>query len=142
MPVRALPVLMALILSGCSTELLSGSASDISGPEPRMSPDIANRIAGVVGASDRKGRMEVSAPRRADSDKGPSWLYCVKTQTAGWGVPRYYTVFVQLDKVVQSRLSVMIDQCEVQSFTTLNFVREAVVPATELERKVQQDQPR
>jgi hypothetical protein len=125
------------------TELLpDGSSKDMAGPEPAMTSDIANRIAGVIGANDRRGQMEVSAPRRSDSDKGPSWLYCVKTPAGGWGLPRYYAVFVQYDKVVQSRLSVLIDQCELQSFTKLNVVREAVIPSTELERKVQQDQLR
>jgi hypothetical protein len=144
MLVRALALLAAFSLTGCSmTELLNdGSSKDMAGSEPAMTADLANRMAGVIAANDRTGKMEVSVPRRAESDKGPSWLYCVRTLAEGWGLPRYYAVFVQYDKVVQSRLSVLIDQCELQSFTALNVVRDAVVPATELERKQQPDQLR
>ena len=127
MLVRALTLLMALALGGCSmTEILPDwSSQDLAGPEPVASLDISNKIANTVGTSDRRGSMEVSAPRRSDSDKGPSWLYCVKVAAGGWGLPRYYAVFMQREKVVQSRLSVLIDQCEMQSFVTLNWTREA-----------------
>ena len=83
--------------------------------------DIGNRIADAVGAADRRGRLEVSTPRRSDSDKGQAWLYCVKAAAGGWGLPQYYAVFIRDNKVVQSRLSVLIDRCEIQSFAALKW---------------------
>ena len=122
MLVRALPVLIALMLSGCSmTEWLPDSASQDPGPEPVVDLDIGNRIADAVGASDRRGRLEVSTPRRSDSDKGQAWLYCVKAAAGGMGLPQYYAVFIRDNKVVQSRLSVLIDRCEIQSFAALKW---------------------
>jgi hypothetical protein len=42
--------------------------------------------------------------------------------------PRYYAVFFQREQIVQSRLSVLIDHCELQSFKPFDWKMEANNP--------------
>jgi hypothetical protein len=40
-------------------------------------------------------------------------------------LPRFYSVYIQQQKIVDSRLSVLIDQCELQSYAPFDWAREA-----------------
>jgi hypothetical protein len=73
--------------------------------------------------------MQVSAVKRVDSLKGASWLACIKVQPFQLALPRYYAVFIQQQRIVDSRLSVLLDQCEILSYTAFDWVREAEGPA-------------
>ncbi len=129
MLVRALSMLLVLTLGACSVSglLPDWTSADTAGPQPAYRFIIANRLGDVVGAPSLAGALEISGVRRIDSLKGASWVTCIKVQKFPLP-PRYYAVFIQRDQLVDSRLSVVIDQCELQSFTPFDWAVEANKP--------------
>jgi hypothetical protein len=129
MPVRALAMVLVLTLGACSISgfLPDWSSPDVAGPEPAYRFIIANSIGGIVGSAAPAGTFEISALRRVDSLKGPSWLVCIRTQNFPQ-LPHHYAVFLQNERVVNSRLSVLIDQCEMQTYLPFDWVAEANAP--------------
>jgi hypothetical protein len=129
MRVRALSWLLLLLLGGCSvSEFLPRlTPQDIAGPEPQYRFLIAGRIKSIVG--DPAGlEMQISTVRRVDSLKGASWLACIKAQPFALALPHYYAVYIQQERIVESRLSVLLDQCEIQTYTPFDWAREAEGP--------------
>ena len=122
--VRIVPLLFALTAGGCSMSefLPNWSGDDIAGPVPAHREIIAPRINSIVGNLGA-GRLYISEPRRVDSLKGASWLVCLQIETAP--MPRHYAVFLQRERIVDSRLSVVIDQCEQQPYTAFDWTAEA-----------------
>ncbi len=129
MLVRALPLLMALILGACSVSglLPDWTSADVAGPEPAYRFIIANRLKDVVGDPASAGTLAISSVRRIDSLQGASWVTCIRQQKFPLP-PRYYAVFIQRQQLVDSRLSVLIDQCELQSFATFDWAADANNP--------------
>jgi len=130
MLVRALSMLLLLTLGACSISglLPDWTSADVAGPEPTSYRFIiANRLKAIVGDPSRAGSLEISAPRRLESLKGASWLICLKAQNFPL-LPRYYAVFIQRDEIVDSRISVVIDQCELQSFEPFDWAADANNP--------------
>ena len=129
MLIRALSILLILPLGACSISglLPDWSSTDVAGPEPAYRFVIANNLASVIGDPAKAGTFEISAPRRVNSLKGASWVTCVKTQNFPL-LPRYYAVFLQRDRIVDSRLSVLIDQCELQSYSPFDWLADANAP--------------
>jgi hypothetical protein len=128
MLVRALSILSILSLSACSISglLPDWSSADVAGPEPAYRFMIANRIKDIVGDPSSAGALEISNPWRVDSLKGASWLVCIKSQK--FPLPRYHAVFFQRDQIIDSRLSVLIDRCELQTFSPFDWAADASIP--------------
>jgi hypothetical protein len=126
---RASAMLLALTLGACSVSglLPDWTSVDVAGPEPAYRFVIANDLAAIVGDPAKAGTFEISGSRRTNSLKGASWLVCLKIQNFPL-LPRYYAVFIQSERVVDSRLSVLIDQCEIQSFKPFDWIVEANAP--------------
>src|SRR5438128_2438672 len=118
MLVRTPSILLILTLGGCSISGLvpDWTLTDVAGPEPSYRFIIANEVATIVGDPAKAGTFAISGARRVDSFKGTSWVVCVRTQNFPL-LPRYHAVFIQREHVVDSRLSVLIDQCELQSYS-------------------------
>lgn len=104
------------------------------------------------------GDLEISELRRVDHIKGPAWITCLKfhaqvnplvgqsapgltknedpvvvpsaPSSTSSGPPQYYAIFIQGDKIIDSRLGVAIDQCRSQTFQRF----ELSPPATEKKR--------
>ena len=129
MLVRTLPMLLALTLGGCSVSglLPDWTSPDVAGPEPASQFIIANRLRDVVGDPGKAGTLEISDTRRVDSLKGASWVTCIKQQKFPLP-PRYYAAFIQREQLVDSRLSVLIDQCELQTFAPFDWAADANKP--------------
>jgi hypothetical protein len=129
MLLRALSILLLMILGGCSISglLPDWMSPDVAGPEPAYRFLIANRMKDIFGDPATAGTIEISAVRRIDSLVGASWEVCLKAQMFPL-LPRYYAVFIQRDRIVDSRLSVLIDQCELQSFGPFDWVADANNP--------------
>jgi hypothetical protein len=125
MHVRAL-LLLALILGGCA---MSGSipdwvSDDAAGPEPtNYRFMVANGLSTILGARDTGVRLlEISNPRRVDVAKGATWLVCVRSLSYPARQPRaYYSVFIQREKIVDTRMSVGIDQCQSEPYTPFEW---------------------
>jgi hypothetical protein len=124
--------LLASMVGGCSISefLPNWSAEGVAGPVPAYRTIIAQRVNSIVGESS-PGRVRISDARRVDSLKGASWLVCLEVGTAP--LPRYYAVFIQRERIVDSRLSVVIDQCEQQGYAAFDWMAEAppLLPAVE-----------
>jgi hypothetical protein len=129
MILRALPLLLFLGLAACSVSglLPDWMSPDVAGPEPAYRYIIATHLKDVVGEPSQNGTFEISSIRRVESLKGASWQVCIKTQKFPL-LPRYYAVFIQRDRIADSRVSVLIDQCELQSFTPFDWVAEGSMP--------------
>ena len=122
-------MLMVLTLGACSISglLPDWTSPEVAGPEPAYRFIIANSLAGIVGSPSGAGTFEISGLRRVDSLKGPSWLACIKVQNFPQ-LPHHYAVFLQKDRVVDSRLSVLIDQCELQTYLPFDWMADANAP--------------
>ena len=133
MAVRALSMLLALALvqalGACSISgfLPDWQSEDVAGPEPAYRFIIANGLGGIVGPPNLAGTLEISGPRRVSSLKGAAWVVCLKAQHFPLP-PRHYAVFIQRSHIVNSRLSVVIDQCELQSYAPFNWAVDATSP--------------
>jgi hypothetical protein len=126
---RALTIILALTLGGCTVSglLPDWTSTDVAGPEPAYRFVIANGLAAIVGDPAKAGTFQISGARRVDSLKGASWVVCIKTQNFPL-LPRYYAVFLQREHVVDSRLSVLIDRCELQSYSPFDWIADANAP--------------
>src|SRR4051812_13044269 len=126
---RASAILLALALGACSVSglLPDWTSPDVAGPEPAYRFVIANDLVAIVGDPAKAGTFAISGLRRVDSFKGTSWLVCIRTQNFPL-LPRYHAVFIQREHVVDSRLSVLIDQCELQSYSPFDWIVDANAP--------------
>ena len=126
---RASTILLVLTLGACSVSglLPDWTSVDVAGPEPAYRFVIANDLAAIVGDPAKAGTFEISGSRRMSSLKGASWLVCLRVQNFPL-LPRYYAVFMQREHIVDSRLSVLIDQCEIQSYTPFDWIADANAP--------------
>ena len=139
MLVRALSILLTLSLGACSVSglLPDWTSTDVAGPEPAYHFIIANalqssignpsKVGTLIGDPAKAGTLEISSARRIDSLKGASWVVCIKAQKSA-PLPQYYAVFFQGGRIVDNRLSVLIDQCELQSYTAFNWAADANAP--------------
>jgi hypothetical protein len=112
-------VAVAALLAGCSmSELvqdLATPAADLSQPDHRRV--VANNIQTVLPNQKNLGEVEISGLRRVDHLKGPAWLTCLKLDAQG--TPQHYAIFIQDNKIVDTRAGVVIDQCHRQAYTPL-----------------------
>jgi hypothetical protein len=125
---RALALLLPLICGGCSISefLPNWSAEGVAGPAPAYRTIIAHRVREIVG-DPGTAQLRISDGRRVDSLKGASWLVCLEVENSP--LLRYYAVFIQRDRIVDSRLSVIIDQCEQQSYAPFDWVAQVTIPS-------------
>jgi hypothetical protein len=140
--VSALAVLLALTLGACTVaspravlrppslpEMPDLSPGGIAGPEPTYyRGTIAITIKSILGDPERASPLRISEPRRFLSLKGPSWLVCLKTNH--FPIPRHYAVVFQQNRIVESRLSVVLDHCELQFYTAFDWAMETTPQPT------------
>ena len=112
----------ALLLGGCALSglLPDWMSTDVAGPEPAYRFVIANRLRDIIGSPAPPEKLEISEAKRIDSLKGASWRVCLKAQQFPL-LPRYYALFFQRGYMIDSRLSVLIDQCEIQSYSVFDW---------------------
>ncbi len=122
MLVRALAIVSVLMLGGCALSglLPDWTSTDVAGSEPATRFLIANKLKEILGDAAPTDTLQISTAKRIDSLKGASWRVCLKAQRFPL-LPRYYAVFFQRGQMIDSRLSVLIDQCELQSFSTFDW---------------------
>jgi hypothetical protein len=119
-------LLLALTLGGCS---MSGSIPDwisdeAAGPEPSNYRFlVADQLDSVIGSRNPEIRLlEIASPRRVVGSKGAMWMVCVRTLRYPSREPRaYFTVFIRALKIIESRISVGIDQCDQESYTPFEW---------------------
>src|SRR6516225_9011773 len=106
--VRAYLLALAVTLGGCSASevvqnLPPAPALDLPQPSYRRAV----------------GDLEIAGVRLVDHLKGPAWLTCLKVDAHG--NPQNYALFIQGDKIIDSRIGIVIDQCYKQTFEPFNL---------------------
>jgi hypothetical protein len=118
---------LAIVLAGCALPLDAPDwlSDDAAGPEPyNYRFTLANALNTIIGGRDdpQSRILEISRPRRVNSTRGASWLVCIRWLRYASRTPRaHYAVFLQRDKIVESRLSAVLDQCEGQPYTPFTW---------------------
>jgi hypothetical protein len=112
---------VAAALAGCSVsefvqDLSPPPAADLSQPNHRRL--VADNIKTVFPNQDNLGELEISGVRQVDHLRGPAWLTCVKL--GAHGTPQHYAIFIQGNKIVDTRAGIVIDQCHKQTYTPLD----------------------
>ena len=111
---------LAVTLGGCSaSELVQNwtppPAADLSQPNYRRV--IADNIKSVFPDPALHSEVEISGVRPVDHLKGPAWLTCVKLDARG--NPQHHAIFIQGNKIIESRAGIVIDQCHKEAYTPL-----------------------
>ena len=95
-------------------------------PQPDYRRIVASNIKTIFPAQAEVGDLEISGVRLVDHLKGPAWLTCVKVDAHG--KPQQYAVFIQGDRIIDSRAGIVLDQCYKQAYTPLETAAAAKKP--------------
>lgn len=123
---------LATALAGCSASELVQNL-----PSPAVPPDlsqpnhrriVAANIRSIFPNQSLLGDVEISGVRMVDHFKGPAWLTCLKLDARG--TPNHYAIFLQGDKVIDSRAGIVIDQCHRETYTPFESFPTAKKPET------------
>jgi hypothetical protein len=122
--VRVGMLALALALGGCSASEVvqswmpattAGSVTSLADqPQPNHRRIVGDNIKTILPKIDTLGALEISGARPVDHLKGPAWLTCLKVDAHE--KPQLYALFLQGDKIVDSRVGVVIDQCYKETF--------------------------
>jgi hypothetical protein len=83
-------------------------------PQPNHRRIVGDNIRTILPKIETLGDLEISGARPVDHLKGPAWLTCLKINADG--KPQHYALFIQGDKIIDSRVGVVIDQCYKETF--------------------------
>ena len=129
---RAYVLAIALAVGGCSgSEIVQNWAPPASAPElaqPNHRRIVADNIKVIFPDQTSLGDVEISGVRPVDHLKGLAWVTCLKVVVRG--TPQHYAVFIQDDKVIDSRGGIVIDQCHKETYTPLEIATAAKKPGT------------
>jgi hypothetical protein len=116
--VRAWVLVLAVTLGGCSASEIvqnwspSPAVADLSQPDYRR---IIGTNVQAMFPNQAMGDMEISGIRPVDHLRGPAWIVCLKLDAHG--NPQQYAIFLQGDKIIDSRLGIVIDHCHKEAYT-------------------------
>jgi hypothetical protein len=134
--VRAYLLVLVVTLGGCSASEVPQNwtpastvpaAPDLS--QPNYHRVVGDNIRTIFPNVASLAGLEISGVRLVDHLKGPAWLTCLKFHAPEspavaqseptWtttGNAQYYAIFIQGDKIIDSRMSVVIDRCHKETF--------------------------
>jgi hypothetical protein len=122
--VRACALVLGLALGGCSASevvqnwMPATAAGTVTTPADLPLPNhrriVGDNIRTILPKIDTLGALEISGARPVDHLKGPAWLTCLKITADG--KPQHYALFIQGDKIIDSRVGVVVDQCYKETF--------------------------
>ena len=114
---------LAVTLAGCSASELVQNWTPAPAPSTTISTDLSppnyrqivgDNIRAIFPNIEKLGDLEISSVRPVDHLKGPAWLTCLKLDAHG--KPQEYALFIQDNKIIDSRAGVVIDGCYKQTF--------------------------
>jgi hypothetical protein len=115
-----------MIAPGCSNFALPNEDTPTSGVDPAYSKLVATYIKSTFQGLSPYDAAEISGPRWVQSDKGWSWLACVRFQDSGRR--RTYSVFFKQNNVVDARYAVLTDACGTQTYLPLDLTSGGLRP--------------
>ena len=115
---RAYVLAIAVALGGCSAgEIIQNwtpdPAPDLSQPNHRRI--VSDNIKTVFPGQASFGVLEISGVRQVDHLSGPAWVTCLKLDANGG--PQHYAIFIKNNKIIDSRLGILIDRCHKEAYT-------------------------
>ena len=120
-------LLLPLVLLGCSGVALTQTDAPTSAPNPaafhKIIGDYLKKSYKEIATYES---FEISDARWVHTVKGWSWLSCIRFQERGH--VRTYAVFIQTDKVTDSRYAVTTDGCGEQTYTPFDDIPVTVKP--------------
>jgi hypothetical protein len=129
--VRAYALTLAAALAGCSASEIVQNWNGEPPPDltqPNYRRIVADNIKTLLPNQLALSDLEISGVRLVDHFKGPSWLTCLKLDAQG--TPQHFAIFIQGDKIIDSREGILIDQCHKETYTPLKLPVVAKKPAT------------
>jgi len=96
--------------------------------QPNHRRIVADNIKVIFPDQTSLGDVEISGVRPVDHLKGAAWVTCLKVVVRG--IPQHYAVFIQDDKVIDSRGGIVIDHCHKETYTPLETATAAKKPGT------------
>jgi hypothetical protein len=125
-------LLLPLALLGCSGVALTQTDVPPSAPNPaafhKIIADYLKRSFKEIATYES---FEISDARWVRAVKGWSWLSCVRFQERSH--VRTYAVFIQTDKVVDSRYAVTMDGCGEQTYAPFDDIPVTAKPSNGVE---------
>jgi hypothetical protein len=129
MMMRRPAILLSLMLAACSSDLPASTYPPYVPPSPPTQNAIVTVATTIAAEAKLAAPLQISAVRQ--SNHGPG-LYFICLREANPPPDnrrqRYYSVFFDNDAYKGSRLSVIMDECETQTFTPLPTAA-PIVPA-------------
>jgi hypothetical protein len=120
-------LLLALALSGC-TSTGGPLASAYVPPSAPTEKAVASAVAALAKQANLVKPLEISAVRPNDHGPG-SYSVCVREANPPADKPRrYYSTFLENEDYRGSRLSVIMDQCELQTYSPAPDAAPAIPP--------------
>jgi hypothetical protein len=125
-------LLLPLVLWGCSSVALP--QTDV--PPAEANPAASHKIIGdylkeTFKEITKYENFEISEARWVHTVKGWSWLSCIRFQERSH--VRTYAVFIQTDKVVDSRYAVTTDGCGEQAYAPFDQIPITAKPSNGVE---------
>jgi hypothetical protein len=125
---RRCTILLGLLLGACS----SLHTTDVAyvAPSAPTEKAIGSAVAALANDGKLVSPLEISAVRPSDHGPG-SYFVCVREVNPPPDKPRrYYSTFLENDNYRGSRLSVILDQCELQTYSPAPVAAPAPPPPT------------
>jgi hypothetical protein len=125
-------LLLPLALLGCSGVALTQTDAPASALNPAtFHKIIGDHLKGSFKEIATYESFEISDARWVHAVKGWSWLSCVRFQERNH--VRTYAIFIQTDKVVDSRYAVTADGCGEQTYAPFDDIPVAAKPSNGVE---------
>jgi hypothetical protein len=125
---RCCTILLALLLSACSS--VNTTEQAYVPPSPPTEKAIGAAVAAIAQEAKLVTPLEISALRPNDHGPG-SFFVCVREVNPLLDMPRrYYSTFFDNNDYKGSRLSVIMDQCEMQTYGPAPIAAPAQPPPT------------
>jgi hypothetical protein len=125
---RCCTILFALLLSACSS--VHTTEATYVPPSPPTEKAIGASVAAIAKEAKLVTPLEISALRPNNLGPG-SFFICVRELNPPPDQPRrYYSTFLDSDDYKGSRLSIIMDQCELQTYSPAPVAAPAPSPPT------------
>jgi hypothetical protein len=125
---RCYTILIALLLSACSS--VHAAEPTYVPPSPPTEKAIGAAVAAIATEAKLITPLEISALRPTDHGPGRYFVCVREVNPPPDTLRRYYSTFLDNDNYKGSRLSVIMDQCELQTYSPAPVAAPAQPPPT------------
>jgi hypothetical protein len=129
--VRVLASVLCLGLSGCSHAI--DNLPDAGDPPAVFA--VVTDIKAVALEAKLANPLEVAGPIRAHPISSVPWIICLRSQLPDTASNRTYALFFKDRKLVSSRMTALVDECESQKFFALHDSTEPAAASGGSDRK-------